>query len=241
MTEVVSKPPVEMAPCPNGAYDLSCHFGLSYANYLTIPRSILEAMPDHWQGKLSVLLSELDERVAANKIEWPVGGEQIEVRLRTKEGRYTDDPYSQYRHRTDINLSNTNEVDAPLVMFLPKLIEKVWGTETEIANSFDYCCKILTVESNHQTSWHYHHYKDETFYVQKGVLFLYYSYDNCLDGSYKFDPFKALSVKIHEGQTFHIPPGLRHRLINLGNSNLQVLEVSTIHQDVDVVRLEAGA
>jgi len=35
-------------------------FELSYAQYLTVPRSIMEAMPDAWQTKMAELLNELD-------------------------------------------------------------------------------------------------------------------------------------------------------------------------------------
>ena len=36
-------------------------FGLSYAQYLTIPRSIMEAMPTEWQLQFTKLLEELDD------------------------------------------------------------------------------------------------------------------------------------------------------------------------------------
>ncbi len=38
-------------------------FELSYAKYLTVPRSALQSMPDKWQGRMAALLSELDERI----------------------------------------------------------------------------------------------------------------------------------------------------------------------------------
>ncbi|MFF3959157.1 hypothetical protein ACFYY1_39085 [Streptomyces sp. NPDC001890] len=37
------------------------HFGLSYANYLVIPRTLLQSMPDEWQTPFVALLNELDE------------------------------------------------------------------------------------------------------------------------------------------------------------------------------------
>lgn len=36
-------------------------FELSYAQYLTIPRSVLEAMPEDWQFKFVELLEQLDK------------------------------------------------------------------------------------------------------------------------------------------------------------------------------------
>lgn len=45
-------------------------FELSYAQYLTVPRSVLQSMPDKWQSKFVSLLEELDET-----IDWrPVDG-----------------------------------------------------------------------------------------------------------------------------------------------------------------------
>ncbi|ATW62284.1 hypothetical protein Psp6_00031 [Pseudomonas phage Psp6] len=44
-----------------GGEDLKTWFGLSYASWLTIPRVLLEAMPDVWQGRLAVLLHEYED------------------------------------------------------------------------------------------------------------------------------------------------------------------------------------
>lgn len=38
-------------------------FGLTYAGWLTIPRVVLHAMPDDWQGRLAELLKEYDDAV----------------------------------------------------------------------------------------------------------------------------------------------------------------------------------
>lgn len=37
------------------------HFGLSYANYLVLPRTLLQSMPDEWQTRFVALLNELDQ------------------------------------------------------------------------------------------------------------------------------------------------------------------------------------
>jgi len=39
---------------------LSLWFGLSYASWLTMPRVMMQAMPDKWQGKMAKLLEEYD-------------------------------------------------------------------------------------------------------------------------------------------------------------------------------------
>jgi len=37
------------------------HFGLTYANYMVLPRSILQSMPYSWQERFVELIDELDE------------------------------------------------------------------------------------------------------------------------------------------------------------------------------------
>ena len=42
----------------NGADHLSCKFSLSHASFLTIPRVLMEAMPDEWQERMATLWDE---------------------------------------------------------------------------------------------------------------------------------------------------------------------------------------
>jgi hypothetical protein len=47
-----------------GAWDdeaIHRHFGLSYANYLVLPRTLLQSMPDAFQARFVALLNELHE------------------------------------------------------------------------------------------------------------------------------------------------------------------------------------
>jgi hypothetical protein len=37
------------------------HFSLSYANYLVLPRTLLQSMPDEWQARFVALLDEMDD------------------------------------------------------------------------------------------------------------------------------------------------------------------------------------
>lgn len=68
-------------------------FELSYAQYLTIPRSIMEAMPIEWQRKMAALLDELDEAY-----KWRPQEGRYWVRLKDGNGRYVSDPLMEYRH-----------------------------------------------------------------------------------------------------------------------------------------------
>lgn len=46
-----------------GADKLHLWWELSYAQYLTVPRSVMQSMPDDWQSRMALLLEELDERI----------------------------------------------------------------------------------------------------------------------------------------------------------------------------------
>lgn len=46
--------------CGLGHQHLSQWFGLSYASFATLPRILMEAMPDEWQGRMAVLLFEYE-------------------------------------------------------------------------------------------------------------------------------------------------------------------------------------
>ena len=76
---------------PNHSEKMELFWELSYAQYLTIPRSVIQEMSIEWQDKLAKLLNELDD-----KIDW-----------RPPEGRYwvvleTDDEFE----KLDIGLSD---------------------------------------------------------------------------------------------------------------------------------------
>ncbi|MFK3936608.1 hypothetical protein ACI2JA_03710 [Alkalihalobacillus sp. NPDC078783] len=40
--------------------DVHNYFGLTYSNYLVLPRSVIQSMPNEWQHKFVELLEELD-------------------------------------------------------------------------------------------------------------------------------------------------------------------------------------
>lgn len=70
-------------------------FGLTYSNYLVIPRLMLESMPLEWQEKFVELLNEADDRLV---IDHPDYTNDYLVKLRGKNGRFIADPYKNYRH-----------------------------------------------------------------------------------------------------------------------------------------------
>jgi mannose-6-phosphate isomerase-like protein (cupin superfamily) len=104
-------------------------------------------------------------------------------------------------------------------------IEKPWGHELVWARTDRYVGKILHIKAGESLSLQYHRVKDETIMVLRGHLVL----EHYRDGE---PPSKT---ELGPQQPFHIPTGLRHRMI--ATEETEVLEVSTPELD-DVVRLE---
>ena len=68
------------------------YFGLSYANYLVLPRTVLQSMPDEWQEQFVVLLEQVPETFGTD---WePDGG--YRVLALDKDKKFQSDPYSNY-------------------------------------------------------------------------------------------------------------------------------------------------
>ena len=104
-------------------------------------------------------------------------------------------------------------------------VPKPWGYELIWAHTERYVGKLLHIEHGHQLSYQYHERKDETIHLLGGVL--------DLEVATTDEPRRT--VRLHPGDSFHIPPGLRHRMSAV--ETCDVLEVSTPELD-DVVRLE---
>ena len=106
-----------------------------------------------------------------------------------------------------------------------KTVNKPWGYELIWAHTERYVGKVLHINRGHSLSLQYHRVKDETILVQSGRLRFE-----------RFNEGEAPEVQeLEPGSTFHIPPGLRHRMTAV--EECDVLEVSTPELD-DVVRLE---
>lgn len=108
--------------------------------------------------------------------------------------------------------------------------KKGWGHELWIVNNEKYCGKILHLKKGKKCSWHFHKLKDETFYLQSGKLLIHYGNEDSIELSN--------TVELNPGESMHIYPGLRHRMIALEDSDL--FEFSTQHFDSDSHRIEAG-
>lgn len=73
--------------------DLRAYFGLSYASWLTIPRVLMEAMPDNWQRRAARLLHEYSDAIKNP----PPYGTTVRV---TRDGKIVKAPewLINYRH-----------------------------------------------------------------------------------------------------------------------------------------------
>jgi mannose-6-phosphate isomerase len=106
----------------------------------------------------------------------------------------------------------------------PRRVEKPWGHELWWGFTDRYVGKVLHVRAGHRLSLQYHERKDETIHLWSGELVL------VLD-----DGEGLREHRMQEGESYHIAPGVKHRMIAV--TDCDVLEVSTPEVE-DVVRLE---
>jgi mannose-6-phosphate isomerase len=106
-----------------------------------------------------------------------------------------------------------------------RVVEKPWGHELIWAQTERYVGKILHIKKGERLSLQYHRQKDETVMVLSGKM----AFEHFLEGK------EPETTVLEPRQPFHVPPGLRHRMIALEDTD--VVEVSTTELD-DVVRLE---
>lgn len=105
-------------------------------------------------------------------------------------------------------------------------VEKVWGIEYWVVNNDKYCMKLLQINPGGCCSLHRHPIKDETFYVNEGTCMIEVSGE---------------IQTLNPGDSVHIPPETPHRFWVPRGINAvpcEIVEVSTRHDDEDVVRLE---
>ena len=105
---------------------------------------------------------------------------------------------------------------------------KPWGKEVIWAETKDYVGKLLYINEGHKLSLQYHEEKEETILVISGTL------EITVGGHGR----RGIStIKLSEGETYHVTPGTIHRFAATCGTNVVLAEVSTNYLD-DVVRLE---
>lgn len=103
-----------------------------------------------------------------------------------------------------------------------KTVDKVWGEEIWLVNSEYYCGKFLILDRGAVSSYHKHLKKRETFMAIEGYAKL------IIEGKeYLLAPFTR--AKTIETGEFHSFEGITEAVI---------LEISTHHDDGDVVRIK---
>jgi len=101
---VLNSPDVKLKRAQSSVFfDAPIHewFELTYAQYLTVPRSVLQSMPVPWQKKLVTLLMEMDACV-----DWHPKEGRYWVQLKDDMGRYVFDKFMDYnrgRRRIPLN------------------------------------------------------------------------------------------------------------------------------------------
>ncbi len=104
-------------------------------------------------------------------------------------------------------------------------VTKPWGEERIFAETPRYAGKLIAIRAGQTLSYQYHNVKEETVHVLEGMLGLEVE----VEGDRR-------TLRLAPGETFHVLPGVKHRMFAEGADCL-VVEVSTAELD-DVVRLE---
>ena len=109
--------------------------------------------------------------------------------------------------------------------FVPRRVEKPWGSELIWALTDRYCGKVITIEGGKRLSLQYHVEKVESILVLSGRLLLHLE-----------DEAGTMTRReLGPGQTSHVPVGRRHRFEAI--ERVELVEVSTPELG-DVVRVE---
>ena len=108
-----------------------------------------------------------------------------------------------------------------------KIVPKEWGEEQWIVNR-DYCGKRLLLKKGYRCSLHHHPVKDETFYIMDGRMKI----------EVGTDPEDLRVRTLEKGDTLHLPPKTWHRFTGL--TDVEFMEFSTHHDDVDTIRLSSS-
>jgi mannose-6-phosphate isomerase-like protein (cupin superfamily) len=103
--------------------------------------------------------------------------------------------------------------------------ERSWGREILLSQTPHYISKLLLMRAGTAGGLQAHRVKDETFYLHSGKALV----------TTDFGDGVLTELEMHEGESYHIPPGAVHRVHAL--TDCVFFEASTPHFD-DRVRLE---
>lgn len=106
-------------------------------------------------------------------------------------------------------------------------VRKLWGMEYWLVNNEKYCSKLLKLNPGMRCSIHAHRKKDETFFVLSGEVQLNF---------HNSEGELVSSSMLGGGRQFRIRKDQFHSFQS--NKQSWILEVSTHHDDADVIRLQ---
>jgi len=97
--------PIKLEESPKATTpDVHAWFELTYAEYLAIPRTVLQSMPDAWQRRFVQLMTELDET-----FDWRRNG--CWVKFKDSQGRFMGDELGDYqRGRRKVTPEEVKEI-----------------------------------------------------------------------------------------------------------------------------------
>jgi mannose-6-phosphate isomerase len=109
-------------------------------------------------------------------------------------------------------------------VFVPRRVDKPWGSELIWALTERYCGKLITIETGKRLSLQYHEQKVESVLVLTGRLRLHLEAGGVMT-----------QRELGPGEAAHVAVGTRHRFEAI--ERVQLVEVSTPELG-DVVRVE---
>ena len=127
---------------------------------------------------------------------------------------------------------------------------KGWGHEIWMANCELYCGKLLVLYRDLKCSIHYHKLKDETFWLQDGLILMrvweepfemprgreWYARQGV---AFVGDPPAPDEFLMHPGDRLVIPPNVPHQFVGVDPKST-IIEISTQHFEDDSYRIKKG-
>ena len=109
-----------------------------------------------------------------------------------------------------------------------KEVEKYWGSMQTLFEGEDFTVKRIFMRASTQSSLEYHVKKEESYYIERGVLKV----------GMRTGRAKNTSIILREGDIFHIPVGLMH--MRMAVEDVVIIEISSKDEDSDSHIVEDG-
>lgn len=104
------------------------------------------------------------------------------------------------------------------------IIEKIWGSTSEIFNINNVSINRLTISKNSQCSRHYHQYKYNMFFVESGSVMIHI-----------WENDERISTTLTPGETLTIPPNIEHQFESISESIIYEIYYTILNSN-DIIR-----